>query len=283
MDGKNKDLTKISQEILHHWDDFTVEEVDWIAGDPRKLQEALVQKFGVSQDEAARQVFEFWSKHFGNKSDSVSGDSAHLGLVVLLSVAMSGLWFASTSVVHAEAARKGVSEQSQERFWSDENITTAVSDRLKRAFATDAMHIDVSCDDGVVTLSGTTDNMLTSRESVEIAEHLRGVKSVINLIEVDSPSVSDEELHRRVQKAIYINPDLQLPNIQVNVKGGVVTLLGKVDSYPEKTFAEELCLGVEGVSEIQNNITTDNKGRRSDREVERDVRLALESSVWVDV
>jgi len=86
MDGKKFESTEISQKILQHWDDFTLEEIDWISGDPRKLQEALVQKFGVSEDEAARQVFDFWNQHFENKSDAQTGDSSHLGLMLFICI-----------------------------------------------------------------------------------------------------------------------------------------------------------------------------------------------------
>jgi hypothetical protein len=47
------------QLILSFWDDFTAEEVDWVDGDVDRLINALQTKFGLSADEAARQIDAF--------------------------------------------------------------------------------------------------------------------------------------------------------------------------------------------------------------------------------
>lgn len=48
-----------SEEIQKQWDDFSSEEVDWIDGRVNRLIHALTAKFGLSRDEAARQVEAF--------------------------------------------------------------------------------------------------------------------------------------------------------------------------------------------------------------------------------
>lgn len=47
------------RDILAHWDDLTRPEVDWIDGCARRLIDALMVKYGLSRDEAARQVEDF--------------------------------------------------------------------------------------------------------------------------------------------------------------------------------------------------------------------------------
>ena len=50
----------VSQDrILKYWDDLTQDEADWIDGDVNRLIEALQTKYGLSADEAARQVSAF--------------------------------------------------------------------------------------------------------------------------------------------------------------------------------------------------------------------------------
>lgn len=46
--------------IASYWDEFQPEEVDWIHDDVDLLCNAIMQKYGVSEDEAARQVVEYF-------------------------------------------------------------------------------------------------------------------------------------------------------------------------------------------------------------------------------
>jgi hypothetical protein len=47
----------LSRERIHaQWDDFQPEELDWIDGSAANLIQALTEKYGISRDEAARQV-----------------------------------------------------------------------------------------------------------------------------------------------------------------------------------------------------------------------------------
>lgn len=45
--------------IRTYWHDLTEEEIDWIHGEPTKLMSALSDKYGLSRDEAGRQVEAF--------------------------------------------------------------------------------------------------------------------------------------------------------------------------------------------------------------------------------
>ena len=48
-----------AEQLLKTWDDFTASEADEINGHPGLLVNALQDKFGLSKDEAARQVQDF--------------------------------------------------------------------------------------------------------------------------------------------------------------------------------------------------------------------------------
>ena len=47
------------EDVLKEWDDLTTAEAEEIAGRPDLLVAAIQDKFGVSHDEAARQVQDF--------------------------------------------------------------------------------------------------------------------------------------------------------------------------------------------------------------------------------
>ncbi|SFH93255.1 hypothetical protein [Planctomicrobium piriforme] len=63
MSNKPEHRPISNERILEHWDDFTADEVDWVDGDAQRLIEALETKYGLSGDEAARQVAAFLEKN----------------------------------------------------------------------------------------------------------------------------------------------------------------------------------------------------------------------------
>jgi hyperosmotically inducible periplasmic protein len=54
--------------------------------------------------------------------------------------------------------------------------------------------------------------------------------------------------------ALYADDRVSATAINVDTKGGVVTLRGKVASADEKKAAEEIAKGIEGVSSVKNNL-----------------------------
>ena len=68
--------------------------------------------------------------------------------------------------------------------------------------------------------------------------------------------VNDLVTERVITRAIYDEPNLADDNIVVGCVNGVVTLGGDVDNGSERTLAENIARGVEGVVEVQNNLVT---------------------------
>lgn len=68
---------------------------------------------------------------------------------------------------------------------SDENIREQVCDCLERDHHIDASDIEVTVNDGVVTLSGKVEHRTTKRHAEDIIENLPGVKDIRNEITVD--------------------------------------------------------------------------------------------------
>jgi osmotically-inducible protein OsmY len=143
--------------------------------------------------------------------------------------------------------------------------------------------LDVEVNDGVVTLSGTVDNLLAAQRAVRRARVVRGVESVIDRIRVEPAlTYSDPDLERRVERALLVDPATDEFEIQVSASGGVVALSGRVESYQEKLLAGQVASGVSGVVEIDNRIQVDYRTERSDGEIRDDVARALERDVLID-
>ncbi len=65
----------------------------------------------------------------------------------------------------------------------------------------------------------------------------------------------DAWLDGKVETTLLLNTNLNSFDINTDVKHSTVTLTGKVDSEVDKSLAEELALGVSGVSDVDNKLT----------------------------
>src|SRR5207253_1498766 len=68
---------------------------------------------------------------------------------------------------------------------------------------------------------------------------------------------SDERISDEIHQRLTDDPWLDASNIEVEVKGGEVTLNGRVDNREAKHRAERLIEELSGVSHVQNNLRVD--------------------------
>jgi len=68
----------------------------------------------------------------------------------------------------------------------------------------------------------------------------------------------DESLAREIQEILSEDSELEASEIEVQVEGGAVTLMGIVDSSDAKIMAEELAESVTGVREVHNRLRVEN-------------------------
>ncbi len=186
----------------------------------------------------------------------------------------------ATTPRHAEASMPKTSQDTP----SDERISEAIEDELLLDRAVPSHRIDVVTQDGVVTLSGRTDNLLASERAATIARTVRGVRAVIDRIDVTPPDdLSAAEIERSVERALLTDPATDSYEVDVSVAtGGVVTLSGTVQSWAERSLAEHVAAGVTGVTKVVNTITVDYRTNRTDAEIVNDVQQRLRWHVLID-
>jgi osmotically-inducible protein OsmY len=166
---------------------------------------------------------------------------------------------------------------------TDVNIMESVEKELIMDPAVILNTIDVAVNQGVVTLTGTVDNILAKERAARIAETVRGVRSVVNRIDV-RPVLprSDRELARDVEDAFLTDSATESFEVEVEVENGLVTLTGTVDSWQEKRLAGIVAKGVRGVTGLENGIDVIAKKARSDTEILSEVRKTLRWDALVD-
>jgi hyperosmotically inducible periplasmic protein len=111
-----------------------------------------------------------------------------------------------------------------------------------------------------VTLMGQVTRPTLKSDAENVVKKIEGVEKVDNQIEVLPPSPMDDQLRRRLYRAIYGFPSLQKyamgvqQPIRIIVKGGNVTLQGVVDNEADKNTAGIRAKGVSGVFGVTNNL-----------------------------
>lgn len=81
---------------------------------------------------------------------------------------------------------------------------------------------------------------------------------------------TDTRIEEEVCNVLMKDRNIDASNIEVNVRDGVVTLSGTVDSRMDKIEAEMVIEGIAGVQDIQNDIKLKKWGDYSDRPYQRD-------------
>jgi osmotically-inducible protein OsmY len=165
---------------------------------------------------------------------------------------------------------------------ADDQINTAVEYELVYEKGVSPNFIDVTTSQGIVTLSGSVNDLLAKDRAVRIAESLRGVRAVIDRMTVLAVSRPDEDIRKDILMALLQDPATASYQIGVSVTNAVVTLTGSVGSWPELRLAERVAKGVKGAKEVHNKISINYVTKRTDEEIAVDVKASLRWDIWVN-
>jgi len=118
----------------------------------------------------------------------------------------------------------------------------------------------LSVQNGVVTLNGFAVMPAEKDWAISEVATYKGVKGLVDHVQVAPPSPNDDRIRRAVSAAIYgyptftrygINPEKP---IRIIVLNGNVTLAGAVDSQSDKEVANIRANGVGGVFKVTNDL-----------------------------
>ena len=140
---------------------------------------------------------------------------------------------------------------------TDEEIQRDILEELKWDTRVRPNEIGVAVKDGVVTLTGWVDSYLKKMAAEEAAHRVRGVKAVVNDIEVRLPSSAertDEDLAKAALNALQWQAGVPADKIDVTVSHGWVTLKGEVEYGYQKREAERAVERLSGVRGVINLI-----------------------------
>jgi osmotically-inducible protein OsmY len=167
---------------------------------------------------------------------------------------------------------------------TDEEVTQALYDALRYDPRVLAFQPEVKVNNGVVSLTGTVDNLAAKRAAAEDAKNTVGVRRVRNYLRVRPVNlVPDGMLVDHIKAALQRDPHVERYEVIVSVVNGKAFLSGVVDSQFEKDQAEDVASRVAGVIAVDNNITMASTPLlKSDWEITQDIKDELWWSPYVD-
>lgn len=137
-----------------------------------------------------------------------------------------------------------------------------------------ARNIDVTTQNGAVTLQGVVGSEAERRQAVAIARNTGGVREVTDQLRVDTamarsdsrpPSGTSRDIvtvdrpdpwiTMKIQAQYFLDADVKGRQIDVDTRNGVVTLKGAVDNAEQKQQAEQIARETEGVKRVVNQLT----------------------------
>ena len=142
------------------------------------------------------------------------------------------------------------------RELSDKQIVQHIRDAFTQDRALYRRSFEAQAVDGVVTLTGTTDNLEEKRLAGVLAWWVPGVADVDNAIVVDPDQPGNDgdladSIRQVFDKDVLVDPE----RVGVMVQGGTVTLAGTVRSEEERMAAEHDCYYLWGVEQVVNRLT----------------------------
>lgn len=149
---------------------------------------------------------------------------------------------------------------------SDAWIALKVRSRLLVKRNVSAASTKVAVSEGVVTLTGTADNLAQKELTTVYAREIDGVKSVENQIEIKPVAameltmeevVDDASVTTQVKRALLTHKSTSALRTKVTTNEGAVVITGVAASAAEKSLVTKLAEDVRGAKSVRNDMTVE--------------------------
>jgi osmotically-inducible protein OsmY len=168
---------------------------------------------------------------------------------------------------------------------TDEQIQTDVLAELRWDSRVQPNEVGVAARDGIVSLTGWVDAYSKKWAAERAAHRVRGVRAVVNDLEVRLPVSAerdDPDIAAAARRALEWDAFVPTEKVDVTVSHGWVSLQGEAEWQYQKRAAERAVRRLSGVRGVTNLITVRPRYRPSPDELRRRVSDALIRSAETD-
>ena len=159
----------------------------------------------------------------------------------------------------------------------DANLQAEITNKALNKPKLKSVHASV--ENGIATLSGSVDVFDLKEEADRRVHRIKGVRGVMNRIEVAGPEVSDQQLQEKLVRAISYDRvgygTTPFNAISVRVQNGAVTLGGKAYGPVDADSAVAVAANTAGVKDVINEIQVDPLSPMDDQ-----IRVAVFRSIY---
>jgi len=170
--------------------------------------------------------------------------------------------------IDPQVASEPGTKANMAQHFDDATLTATIKSKLLWNSVTEGLNIEVSANQGVVTLKGQAKDADAKQLAGSLASNTDGVTEVNNLISVSArdtqaikeqneatansvkEELSDSWITSKVKSSLIYSRTLDGLNIKVQTKDGVVSLDGVVANYAEKELAVEIARNIRGVKGV---------------------------------
>ncbi|MBN9344077.1 MAG: BON domain-containing protein [Holosporales bacterium] len=192
-----------------------------------------------------------------------------LNLTLTLSTVLGLTFLNAIPLLAAQDTEREVAEKNETvgEYLDDAALTTKVKAALVGERRLNAGDIHVITTQNVVELTGIVNNANDKQRAADVAAKVKGIKKVINNLEIrarrDSAErnetlgeyADDAAVTTKVKAKLKTEPNFDASDIKVTTVKNSVELTGTVRSLAEKQKAEKIAFSVTGAKEVINNLT----------------------------
>jgi osmotically-inducible protein OsmY len=167
----------------------------------------------------------------------------------------------------------------------ENRIQQNVENRLKWDPRLSAGEVEVEVKGSSVKLEGSVPNNTAMRAAEQDAYMVEGVRTVDNYLAIKFPEDSvipdDITIESNIRNMFLWDNRINSTGISITVSNGVVGLDGTVNTYWEKTLAEDIASSATGVYMVNNNLAINETGDINDEILANQVRDGIDLNPYV--